>query len=184
MKKVRREDIVDYVTWSKRRPAELAEILEQKRLRRVHVGDILTFLFENAETIRYQIQEMMRVERMVEEAAILHEIQTYNEVLGDEGGLGCALLIEIESPEERAARLPELRDLPERIYLRFEDGSRVHASFDPRQVGEHQASSVQYLKFNAQGRVPVAIGVNHPALTVEQELTSEQRQALANDLAS
>jgi hypothetical protein len=182
MTRVKREQIVDYVTWSKRRPDELPAILAAKRRRRVHVGDTLTFLFENSDTIRYQIQEMMRVEKMVEEAAIVHEIDTYNEVLGDEGGFGCALLIEIDDPEERKTRLAELLGLPERLYLRFEDGSKVRPSFDERQVGQHQLSSVQYLKFDAQGRVPVAVGADHPALSVEQELTAEQREALAADL--
>jgi hypothetical protein len=184
MKKVQRQDLVDYVTWSKRRADELASILETKAQRRVHVGDTLTFLFENADTIRYQIQEMMRVERIVEEAAIVHELDTYNEVLGDDGQLGCSLLIEIDSPEQRARRLVELRSLPEHLYLRFEDGSRAYATFDPRQVGADQLSSVQYLKFDTGGRVPTAVGADHPALTAEHVLSSAERAALAADLQS
>lgn len=184
MKKVQRQDIVDYVTWSKQRDSHVPEILKVKELRRIHVGDELTFLFENRDTIRYQIQEMMRVEQIVEEAAIVHEIETYNEVLGDDGGFGCTLLIEIDSPEMRQTRLAELLGLPEKLYLRLEDGSRVYATYDARQVGAERLSSVQYLKFDAQGRAPVAIGADHPALQVEAELTAEQREALVSDLAS
>jgi hypothetical protein len=181
MKPVRRDEILDYVTWSERRAEALPAILAIKRPRRVQVGE-LTFLFENHETVRYQIQEMVRVEQIVREADIQHEIDTYNELLGGPGGLGCALLIEIDDPAERARRLAELRGLPARLYLRFADGSRVFARFDARQIGEERLSSVQYLQFDAGGRVPVAIGADHPALTAERELDPEQRAALAADL--
>ncbi|MBW2525454.1 MAG: DUF3501 family protein [Deltaproteobacteria bacterium] len=184
MKKVERKDIVDYVTWTKRRPEERPAILEAKKPRRIHVSDELTFLFENADTMRYQIQEMMRVEQIVEEAAILHELETYNDVLGDDGELAATLLIEIDSPEGREKRLKELMGLPERLYLRFDDDSRAYARFDERQVGEERLSSVQYLKFDAKGLVPVAVGADHPALTAEKELGPAQREALAADLGA
>ena len=85
MKPVLREELLDYVTYAERRDEIRARVLELKRPRRVHVGDELTFLFENRETVRYQVQEMMRVERIVREADILHELQTYNELLGGPG---------------------------------------------------------------------------------------------------
>jgi len=184
MKPVERSEILDYVTWGEQKPATLPSILAAKKLRRIHVGGVLTFLFENHDTIRYQIQEMVRVERMVKEADIQHEIETYNEVLGRDGGFGCALLIEIDDPEVRAEKLRQLKGLPEHLYLRFEDGERVYATFDERQVGEDRLSSVQYLQFDAKGRVPVAVGSDHPDLLAEYELTGEQRDALAADLAS
>jgi hypothetical protein len=111
-KPVLRSEIVDYQTYEEGREAARAAIFVEKAPRRVHVGEYLTFLFENHETIRYQIQEMTRVERMVKEADILHEIETYNEVLGGPGALGATLLIEVDSPEERAVRLREWVDLP------------------------------------------------------------------------
>lgn len=185
MKKVERNEIVDFVTWTKRRAEQQPAIFAAKKQRRVHVGDELTFLFENADTVRYQIQEMMRVEQIVEEAAIVHEIETYNELLGDqEGQLGATLLIEIDSPEARRRRLADLLGLPERLYLRFADRIRAYALFDPRQVGEGRLSSVQYLKFDTGGRVPVAVGADHPSLRVEQDLSAEQRRALAEDLGA
>jgi len=184
MKPVAREEILDYVTWGEQKPEALPAILAAKKLRRIHVGGVLTFLFENHDTIRYQIQEMVRVERMVKEADIQHEVDTYNEVLGTEGGFGCALLIEIDDPEERSLKLRELKGLPEHLYLRFEDGERAYASFDERQVGEDRLSSVQYLQFAAKGRVPVAVGSDHPGLMAEYALTAEQREALASDLSN
>jgi len=184
MRPVERREILDYVTWSERKPEVLPAILAAKKVRRLHVGEVLTFLFENHETIRYQIQEMVRVEKMVKEADIQHEIETYNEVLGPEGGFGCALLIEIDDPGQRSIKLRALRGLPEHLYLRFEDGSKVYATYDTRQVGEDRLSSVQYLKFDAGGRVPVAIGSDHSELEAEYELTGEERNALAADLSN
>jgi len=78
MKLVRREELLDWMTWSDRRPQVLPAILAAKSVRRVHLGDELTLLFENADTVRYQIQEMMRVERLVRESDIQHELETYN----------------------------------------------------------------------------------------------------------
>jgi hypothetical protein len=155
-----------------------------KALRRVHIGEHLTLLFENHLTMRYQIQEMVRVERLVKEADIQHEIDTYNEVLGGDGEFGCTLLIEIDDPAIRNVKLKEWWALPERIYLLLEDGTRVPATFDERQRGDDRVSSVQYMKFNTGGRVPVAAGVDLPTLQAETKLTDEERKVLADDLQS
>jgi hypothetical protein len=182
-RRVLRSEIVDYQTYEEGREAVRAAILEQKVPRRVHVGDYLTFLFENHDTIRYQIQEMMRAERIVKEADILHEIETYNEVLGGEGELGATLLIEVETPQERALLLRQWLDLPKALYARLADGTKIRPTYDERQVGEERVSSVQYLKFPLGGKVPVALGADHPALTAETLLDEEQRAALGRDIA-
>jgi len=154
-----------------------------KDVRRVHAGDNLTFLFENFDTVRYQIQEMLRAEKIVREEDIAHEIETYNELLGGEGELGATLLIEIEDGSTRARKLREWLALPEHVYVALADGRRVYASFDERQRGSDRVSSVQYLKFDTGGETPVAVGSDLPELSVEAKLTLEQRAALAKDLA-
>lgn len=184
MKKVRREDVIDWQTWSDRREQELPRILQLKKPRRIHVGEYLTFLFENTDTVRYQVQEMMRVERIVRESDIQHEIDTYNELLGDEGELGGVLLIEIDDEQVRDVKLREWLKLPEHLYAELDDGTRVRAIYDERQIGEDRLSSVQYLKFDVKGRVPVALGSDLPELTVRTELDAAQRAALAEDLQS
>ena len=85
MRPVQRSEILDYVTYTDGREALRAAVLAAKRPRRLHVGRYLTFLFENRDTVRYQVQEMMRTERIVKEADIRHELETYNELLGDDG---------------------------------------------------------------------------------------------------
>ena len=158
------------------------QMMALKDRRRVRVGGHITFLFENRETVLYQIQEMMRIERMVREDTIRHELDTYNELLGGPGELGATLLVEVEDPAVRAVRLAEWRDLPGRIYVRLEDRSQAFARFDPRQVGEDKLSPVQFLKFACGGKTPVAVGTDFPPLAVETRLTDAQRHALAADL--
>lgn len=184
MKPVTRDQVLDYVTYEEQREASRARILEEKRLRRVHVAGVFTFLFENPDTVRYQIQEMIRTERIVKEADIRHELDTYNELLGGDGELGCTLLIEIDDPEERKDKLERWLALPRHVYLRMEDGSRVRARFDERQIGDTRLSSVQYFKFDVRGGVPVAIGVDLPGLVAETLLEPPTREALYRDLAS
>jgi uncharacterized protein DUF3501 len=183
MRPVERDEIVDHVTYEDEREAFRARVMDAKRVRRVHVGDSLTLLFENRLTVRYQIQEMMRAERIVREADIRHEIETYNEMLGGEGELGATLLIEIDDQEVRAVRLREWWELPERIFLVLEDGTEIGARFDPRQRGDGRLSAVQYLKFPVRGFTPIAVRVEIPGFQHVVELTEEQRHALAADLA-
>ena len=184
MRPVSRTDLVDYQTYEDIREDFRRQAMAAKDARRVHVGAHLTLLFENTLTIRYQILEMMRTERIVRERAIRNEMETYNAVLGGRGELGCTLLIEIDDPDARARRLTEWYGLPAHVYARTEDGAKVFARFDEAQCGDGRLSSVQYLKFPMAGRVPVAVGVDLPGLEVDAALTAEQCAALAEDLAS
>jgi hypothetical protein len=182
MKPVQRDEIVDYQTYGDLRPEFRKEAMAAKDARRVHIGDHLTLLFENRTTIRYQIQEMMRAEKIVKEKEIQHEIDTYNGLLGGDGELGCTLLIEIDDPARRDALLKEWFALPEHLYAKLPDGTKVRPTFDEKQRGRGRVSSVQYLKFPVGGRAPVALGVDLPGLAAESELSAGQRQALADDL--
>ncbi len=182
MRKVTRTQILDYQTYNDQRDAFREKVLEIKALRRIFVGDVLNFLFETTDTILYQVQEMMRAERIVREKDIQHELDTYNELLGDERELGCTLLIEIDDPELRQQRLKEWLTLPEHLYVKTKSGAKVRASYDRAQVGADRLSSVQYLKFKIPTGEPVAIGADHPKLTVETLLSDEQRAALVADL--
>jgi hypothetical protein len=183
LKHVRRDEIVDWITWTERRSGELASVMAAKAARRIHVGEYLTFLFENRTTVRYQVQEMLRVEKIVREADVAHELATYNELLGADGELGCTLLVEIDDPEVRAQKLGRWVDLPDHVYVELADGRRVRPNVDERQRESGRLSTVQYLKFRAGESVPVAIGCDHPEQSARTELAAEQRAALAEDLA-
>lgn len=183
MKPVLRGEILDHVTYGERREAIRASAMRAKDLRRVHAGPNLTFLFENPETVRYQVLEMVRAEQMVREADIRHELETYNALLGEPGDLGCTLLIEIEDERARPGLLRAWRDLPGQVFLVLADGRTVPARWDAAQMDGDRLSSVQFLRFPLGGGRPVAIRVTHPALAVEVALSPETRQALAQDLA-
>ena len=182
---VQRSEILDYVTYTEQRDALRAEAMAAKRLRRYHVGPHLTFLFENDLLVRYQVQEMMRVEHIVKEADIQHELDTYNEISGGAGQLGCTLMIEIDDAAKRDVLLTRWLGMNDTLYLELSDGTRVTPTWDPRQVGESRLSSVQYLIFDVQGSVPVAIGCtfDDPLLEARVAFTPEQRAALESDLA-
>jgi len=182
MTAVRRAEIVPLAVYERMRDDVRREVIQAKQARRLHLGEHLTLLFENHRTVWYQIQEMLRAERIADEAGIAHEIETYNEILGGPGQLGVTLLIELEDPETRVPRLRAWRALPGHLYAALPDGRRVRPWFDPRQVGEDRLSSVQYLKFDVGGQVPVAFGCDLPDLTLETRLTPEQQAALRGDL--
>ncbi|MCP4806766.1 MAG: DUF3501 family protein [Proteobacteria bacterium] len=184
MRAVQRDEIVDYLTYTDRREAARPAILEAKRLRRILVGP-LCFLFENRETVTYQVQEMMRVERIVREKDILHELKTYNELLGGPGQLGCSLLIGLPDEATRDVKLRAWLGLLLTLYCELPDGTRVRATWDERQVGTDRLSSVQYLMWDLGGVCPVAIGCEFEddVLVPRLELNEEQVAALTADLA-
>jgi len=185
MKAVARDEILDYETYEAQRDAIRAAAMRAKAERRVHVGPHLTFLFENHDTIRYQVLEMVRTERMVRDADIRHEVDTYNELLGTRGELGATLLIELDDPSLRADKLVRWLELPSHLYVLRGDGRKAYARFDARQVGETRVSSVQYLKFEVGDQAPLAVGCDHadPELRHETQLTAEQKAALQRDLS-
>jgi len=180
---VKREEIIDYQTYSEKREEIRDEVMKIKASRRIHLGKHLTFLFENHETIKYQIQEITRAERTVRESSIQEEIAVYNSLLGVKGQLGCALLIEISEEKERQPLLTAWLGLQEHFYLVLTDGSRVYAEYDPSQVGEDRLSAVQYLTFSLDSP-PVGLGCDFESLNEEIELSKEQMEALAEDLSA
>ena len=180
---VKRSEIFDYQTYEENRLDTKSKIFEIKKHRRVHLGENLTFLFENHETIKYQIQEIMWVEKIVKESAILEELNTYNSFLGNSGELACVLLIEIEEESDRKPLLENWMGMEKCIYILDEVGNKIFAEHDPTQVGDRRLSAVQYLKFVIK-EPPIALGCTFDELAGEIELTKEQRNALAGDLSA
>ncbi|MEN9530511.1 MAG: hypothetical protein RI932_2384 [Pseudomonadota bacterium] len=182
MRKVERKEILSVAQYEKVRDQMRTQLMKTKEPRRIHLGEHLTFLFENHDTTLYQIQEMLRAERIEDEAHILHEIETYNELVGERGELGCTLLIEIDDVEKRAELLSRWIALPQNLFIKTQDGARIMATFDERQVGERRISSVHYLKFKLGDKIPVALGSQHPELSIETPLLPPQSAALCADL--
>lgn len=194
MKKVSREELLDITEYEKIRADFREKLMALKNNRRILVGGHLNFLFENHDTVLYQIQEMMRVERIVEEAAILHELNTYNEMIPPEGGLSATLLIEFETPEQRAVELIRLKGLEGALAFQVGDLPPVPAQYDARQVGEERLSSVQYLQFplgpehragwmEAAKNGTLQLQSNHPHFTYATTLPLIVAETLAQDFA-
>ena len=183
MRLVQRSEILDYQTYTDERPSTRPKILEIKEARRVMLGRHLLFLFENHDTVWYQIQEMLRVERIVRESSIQEEIDVFNGLLGGPGELGVVLLIAVPE-EERPAKLSAWLNMLPSLYLKLENGEKVRGSWDQAQIGDTRLSSVQYLKFDVKGQCPVAVGCDYddPSLTGELQFSDAQKSALAADL--
>ena len=184
MKPVERSELLDYVTYGEQRDAIRGSALRAKSVRRVLVGEYFTFLFENRETVLYQVQEMTRIEHIVKEEEIQHELDTYNELIHPAGTVGCTLMVGIDDEQLRDQKLQEWMGLNEHIYAKLPDGSLVRPTWDPRQVGDTRLSSVQYLSFALGPEAPVAIGIETPGIEAETQLSDAQRAALLADLSA
>jgi hypothetical protein len=182
VKRVERSELLDYVTYVEQRETIRGSALRAKSVRRLLVGEYFTFLFENRETVLYQVQEMMRIERIVKEDDIQHELDTYNELIHSAGTIGCTLLVGID--DEALRELQEWMGLNEHIYAKLPDGGLARPTWDPRQVGDTRLSSVQYLSFPLGPEAPVAIGIEMPGIEAETELSDAQRDALRDDLGA
>ena len=120
MEPVKRDEVMDIAQYERIRPDFRGKVLADKERRRVAVGPAFTFLFENRLTVLYQVQEMLRVERIVDEKAIAHEVRTYNELIPPAGGLGATLLLEYTDPAERAVALQQLVGLERHVRLELD----------------------------------------------------------------
>ncbi|MEM7305760.1 MAG: DUF3501 family protein [Planctomycetota bacterium] len=184
MKKVAFDEIVSLNEYAAMRDGVRREVMAVKAARRVYLGEHLMFLFENADTIRYQVHEMLRAESRSSEEDVRHELDTYNELIGDEGELGCTLLIGIDDALQRDIVLRKWVELPKHLYLLRSDGQRAYARFDERQIGRGRLSSVQYLKFEVGPQAPTAVGMDLPGMELEVEIQPAAREALGADLTT
>ena len=188
MRPVEVSEVKNIAEYELHRPAWRPQIMALKDRRRIRVGEHLTLLFENRDTVLYQIQEMLRIERIVRPEEIAHEVRTYNELIPAERELSATLLIEYDTPAEREVHLHELLGLQNHLWLEVA-GSRCPARFDDRQMSPERLSSVQYLKFQLSPEQAAGLPrgakvlVDHPQYQAECALTPDQLQELANDLA-
>ena len=191
---VTRSDVLDIAEYEKKRPGFREEVMAAKALRRVLVGQHFNFVFENHITVLYQIQEMMRVERIVEESAIEHELATYNSLIPPAGGLAATLMIEYEDAAIRAENLPRLLGIENHVWLHVGALPPLAAEFEQSQIGEARISSVQYVTFQLSeahrvGWREAAAGgalklvLDHPHYSQVAVVSPEVAGALAEDFS-
>lgn len=193
MRKLTLDDIKDVREYERERDEFRTRIMELKRRRRIPLGEIMTIVFENTDTMRFQIQEMARVERMSTDEQIQHEVDTYNAIVPDDGELAATLLLELTSEEQLREWLPKLVGVERTLAIVLGDGTQVQGvpleEDEQRLTREETTAAVHFLKFRfAAGQVeslaggPVRIVVSHPDYAVDVELTDEQRAEVAGDL--
>jgi hypothetical protein len=193
MRKLTVDDIVDHRAYERERPEFRARIIDMKRRRRIGLGELLTIVFENTDTMRFQVQEMARAERMLTDEAIATEVATYNDLIPNDGELSGTLFIELTNDALLREWLPKLVDVQHHIRFELADGSTVDAvpEDEERLTRDTVAATVHYLKFRftpgqqallADGASgPARVMVDHAEYRSTTELTDEQRTELAND---
>jgi hypothetical protein len=165
------------------------QVIELKRHRRVQLGPLISVVFENRETVRAVVEELLRAERIEDPQRIAEELDVFNELIPGDRELSATLFVEVTDPAELAQRLSELRGIEAAVHLEI-DGERVPQVHEEGRTRDDRTSSVHYLRFRIddwqrasflQG-APAALVADHPALHVRTELTEPQRMALAGDL--
>jgi hypothetical protein len=190
---IRRESLLSLEAYAKQRSQFRAKVMEHKKRRTVHLGGNLTLQFEDELTVRYQVQEMLRIERIFEEEGIQHELDAYNPLVPDGGNWKATMMIEYPEPDERRRMLAALKGIERRVWVRVGDLEPVYAIADEdlERENEEKTSSVHFLRFEldtavrerVRDGVPVRVGVDHPQYRAAVELEPEVCAALASDLA-
>ena len=193
MRKLVVDDIADLRAYERERDDLRRAIIAMKRHRRIAVGPFVTLVFENTDTMRWQVQEMARVERMLRDEQIAHEVETYNRLIPDAGELSATMMIELTSELALRHWLPQLVGIEHNVAVELADGTRVsgHTSEDDeaRLTRAETTSAVHFLRFAftpseiatfAAG--PVGIVIDHPAYEHRTVLDDMSQAALLGDL--
>jgi hypothetical protein len=194
MRKLTVADIKDHRAYEVEREELRRHVIDLKKRRRIPLGDIMTAVFENTDTMRWQVQEMARAERMLSEEQIRHEVEVYNGLVPDDGELSATLLIELTSEPALREWLAKLVGIQRSIVFQLADGSSTRGR-DPEEERltreEDMTTTVHYIKFAftpEQAKLlregPAHLIVDHPEYHVDVELNDVQRAELAGDLAA
>ena len=191
--KITRESLLTLEAYAKARPAFRARVLAHKRARTVHLGEHLTLMFEDELTLRYQVQEMLRIEKTFEEAGIQDELDAYNPLVPDGTNLKATMLIEYEDVEARRVALGKLKGIEARVWVQAAGFEKVWAIADEdlERENEEKTSAVHFLRFELapgmvtalKGGAGLGMGVDHPHYRAEIPALGEAtRKALVEDL--
>ncbi len=188
------DTLIPLEKYAKVRPEFRAQVMTHKKNRALQLGENVTLLFEDELTIRYQVQEMLRAERIFEEAGIVDELEAYNPLIPDGSNWKATMMIEYSDENERRGKLAQLIGIEDRVWVQVQGCDRSYAIADEdleRENGE-KTSAVHFLRFELttamvtvlRGGAALAIGVDHPnySATVAQ-VADAMRASLLADLA-
>lgn len=197
MKPIERGEVLGLADYETIRERFRARVIEEKKRRRLKVGPKASCVFENRDTVLFQVQEMLRTERISKEAGVLHEIETYNQLIPGANELSCTLMIEIPEKEERDKFLKDAAGLERHVWLHV-GGERVQARWEKDRESTDRTTAVHYLKFPLTPRAVacfqsatradatithVELEVDHPAYRAHVVLPAEMIVSLGEDLS-
>ncbi len=194
MPQIDRQSLMTLEAYSKERDAFRAKVIEHKKLRIIRLGDHISLQFEDELTIRYQVQEMLRVERIFEDEGIRGELEAYNPLIPDGTNLKATMMIEYPDVEQRHRMLAKLKGIEDRVWVQAEGCERVYAIADEdleRETAE-KTSAVHFLRFELTPEmrnalrygVGLAVGVDHPQYrAIVDPVAGDVRKSLIGDLA-
>jgi hypothetical protein len=192
---IKRETLWTLERYAKERPQFRARVMEHKKHRTVRLGEHLTLIFEDELTVRYQIQEMLRTERLFEEEAICAELDAYNPLVPDGSNWKATMMIEYADSGERQGMLAKLIGIEDRVWVQPQSCSRVYAIADEDldRENEEKTSSVHFLRFEFAPAMretilrgaQISIGVDHPAYSASiDSLDAPLADSLRQDLGT
>ena len=193
MPRITRDSLMTLEAYSRARPEFRARVMAHKKNRTLHVGDHVTLIFEDELTIRYQIQEMLRAERVFEEAGIQDELDAYNPLVPDGANWKVTMMIEYADPAERSRMLARLIGVEDRVWVQVQGCARVYAVADEDLERENaeKTSSVHFLRFEVEPAMvqalrrgaALAVGIDHPEYSVSiGAVPAPVHASLVNDL--
>jgi len=193
MAKIRRDSLLTLEIYARERTEFRARVMEHKRHRTVRLGDSITLLFEDELTIRYQIQEMLRVERIFEEPGIQDELDTYGPLVPDGRNFKATMMLEYPDPEERQKWLAKLIGIEDSVWIEIHGFGRAKAIADEDldRENEQKTSSVHFLRFEVtepmaqamKSGAGLTMGIDHAQYPAILEVPVVVRDALVRDLA-
>jgi hypothetical protein len=197
MAQIAPQSLLSLEAYARERKDYRSRVIAHKKLRTLHVGEHVTLLFEDEQTIRYQVQEMLRIERIFEDEGIRGELEAYNPLIPDGGNWKATMLIEYPDPEERHRRLAGLKGIEDRTWVRIAGPAgkfgKVFAIADEdlERENEEKTSSVHFLRFELdpamraalKAGAGVSVGIDHQNYQAAVDVPAEVRQSLVGDLA-
>jgi hypothetical protein len=193
MSALSRADLWSLEEYSELRPTFRAQVMAHKKTRQVPLGDHARLYFEDFLTIKYQVQEMLRIEKLFEAHAITEELEAYNPLIPDGHNWKATFMLEYEDPDERARQLARLIGIEHKVWIQVEDCERIYpfADEDLERDNAAKTSSVHFLRFEltpvmiaaVHGGAGINAGIDHEAYTTAAtQLATGIRDSLASDL--
>ena len=194
MPKITANSLMTLESYNKQRPQIRDAVMAHKKNRKVHLGENVTLIFEDEMTMRYQVQEMLRAEKIFDEAGILDEIAAYNPLIPDGSNWKATMMIEYPDPIERAARLATLIGVEEKVWVKVAGYNPAYAIADEdlERNTEEKTSSVHFLRFELAGKMikalhqgaALSMGIDHRAYqALVEPVNAAVRDSLIRDFA-